>query len=402
MQRIFSRFILLAALYVSAGCTATHAPEVAPTTGPSAAPSQPLVTTPTPAPVSPPAGISLSPNAVPHIALLLPLKSPSLGEAAEVVEQGFMAANNVQPGLLPIRVYSCADEEKEIVALYRQALSEGARAVVGPLTPAGVAALAAQSDILVPTLALNRFEGTAPEKMFFFGLSLENEARQIARLAASQDQHIATIVSTDNPLSNRLVQAFSDEWKKQGGEIAAVKTFNGDTSIFSDLPLDLGSMVFVAANAKTARIFRPYLNAVLPVYATSQIFNGNSNALINYDLRDVIFVDMPWLLQPDHPAVMIYPRPNPPLGIDMDRLYALGIDSFRLMRIMLNNSYATALPLDGVTGSIHLSTNHQFEREAVMAEFKQGLGLTPAAYAALNADKAAGSKDAASPPSASH
>lgn len=320
-----------------------------------------------------------------------------------------MAANKVHPGALPIRVYGCADEGKEIAALYQQALANGAKAVVGPLTPAGVTALASQPSIPVPTLALNRVEGKTSEKLYFFGLALEGEARQIARLAAAEDLHTAIIVSSDTPLSKRLVEAFSDEWKKLAGDIAAVKVFTDDTTIFSDLPAEPGSMVFIAANAEKARRFRPFLNAVLPVYATSQVFNGNANMLINYDLRDVIFVDMPWLLQPDHPAVMIYPRANPPLEMDMDmeRLYALGIDSYRLLQIMLENRYSSGLPLDGVTGSIRLNPNHQFEREASKAEFKQGLGLTPEALAAIKAAakaeraaKESAARDAASAPAA--
>ena len=391
---------MLAALYVTAGCTATHVPETI---------SKPPVVAPTPpaaATVLPTTPITIPPaanaNVVPHIALLLPLKSPALEHAAEVVEQGFMAANKAQPSALPIRVYNCADEGKEIVALYQQALANGAQAVVGPLTPAGVAALAAQLSIPVPTLALNRAEGVVADKLYFFGLTLENEARQVARLAAAEDLHTASIVSTDTPLSKRLVQAFSEEWKKLGGDIAAIKIFNGDTDIFTDLPTEPGSMVFVAANAEKTRMFRPFLNAVLPVYATSQVFNGNANMLVNYDLRDVVFVDMPWLLQADHPAVMIYPHANPPMEIDMERLYALGIDSFRLLRIILNNRYRADLPLDGVTGIIRLNPNHQFEREATAAAFKQGLGLTPeghvAAKAAAKAVKA--TRNAISPPAA--
>lgn len=328
----------------------------------------------------------------PHIALILPLQSPALGHAAEAVEQGFMAAASVQQHKLPIRVYGCADEVKQIRELYRQVLANGAEEVVGPLTPAGVAALAGQ-NIPVPTLALNTGESKA-EKMYFFGLKLEAEARQIARLAANADLHMASIVSTDTALSQRLVQAFSDEWKKQGGEIAMVKIFKGDTNMFDDLPVEPGSMVFVAANAAKARLFRPYLNAALPVYATSQIFNGNSDQLVNYDLRDVRFVDMPWLLEPDNPAVSAYPHANPPLDSDLERLYALGIDAFRLSQVMLDNSFRAALPLDGVTGTIRLEPNHQFQRTATGAYFKQGLGLTPATAAALA--KAAAAAAAAS------
>ena len=74
---------------------------------------------------------------VPHIALLLPLKSAVFGSAAEAVRQGFQAAAELEmqlPGGLPVHVYSCFDEGKDIAALYRQAIAGGARAVVGPLT----------------------------------------------------------------------------------------------------------------------------------------------------------------------------------------------------------------------------------------------------------------------------
>ncbi len=397
MHRISFSLAILAALYVTTGCTATRAPEVPP-----AAPVKPAIVKPSapvpatvPAPASAPVApaITLSPVAQPHIALLLPLKSVSLEKASTIVEQGFIAASKVQPGSLPIRIYACNDEGKEIAALYRQAVDNGAQAVVGPLTSTGVAALAAQ-PIPVPTLALNRAEAKAPEKFYFFGLVLENEARQVARLAAMADLHTATIVSTDTPLSKRLVQAFADEWKKQGGNIAATKIFTGNNTIFADLPIDPGNMVFVAANAEKARMFRPFLNAMLPVYSTSQIFNGNADTLVNYDLRDVVFLDMPWLLQQDHALVMRYPRVNPPLDTDSERLYALGIDAYRLIRIILDGHQQSAMPMDGVTGTIRLNPNHQFDREAVLAEFKQGMGLTPEAQAVLRAAKRAAAASA--------
>jgi outer membrane PBP1 activator LpoA protein len=114
------------------------------------------------------------------------------------------------------------------------------------------------------------------------------------------------------------------------------------------------------------------------------VFVGNANKLNNFDLNDIHFVDMPWLLEPDHPAVMIYPRAATPLDPEMDRLYALGIDAYRLVYLLLSNS---PLPLDGVTGSINMD-RQQFVREPIPAFFKQGMGLTKATLAALNAAKA--------------
>jgi outer membrane PBP1 activator LpoA protein len=88
----------------------------------------------------------------------------------------------------------------------------------------------------------------------------------------------------------------------------------------------------------------------------------------------VRFFDMPWLLQPDHPAVMIYPRPASPLAPELERLYALGIDAYRLLDVLLDGSVAKALPLDGVTGKLTLE-GHQFQREATPAVMRQGLGV---------------------------
>ncbi len=344
----------------------------------------------------------------PHIALLLPLKSVAFGRAAEALQRGFLAAASSQRHSLPIKIYGSLDESKDIVALYQMAVSSGAVAVAGPLTRDGVTALAAYSKITVPTLALNVTENRGASLLYFFSLSVEAEARQVAQLAAAAKLRYATIVSTGAPLSKRLSAAFADEWKALGGSVTAEILFRNDPAVLALLPTDPGdaapastvppstsfgtasvvadpgfipppiiapgNMVFLVADVEKARIIRPYLHSALPVYATSQLFNGNADTLTNYDLADIRFVDMPWLLQPDHPAVMIYPRANPPLTPDMERLYALGIDSFRLLQILLDGSYRTALPLDGVTGRIRLSNNNQLQREAIPAQIKQGRG----------------------------
>lgn len=325
----------------------------------------------------------------PHIALLLPLKSANFGPAAEAVRLGFLAAAASQPQSLPVRTYGSFNEGKDIAALYKHAIADGARAVAGPLTRDGVAALAALPDIGVPTLALNIAEGSNADKLYFFGLTAEAEARQIAQLAAAENLHNARIINSGTPLSRRLAQAFAEEWKSMGRSLATEVLFNDDSAALADLPAGDGNMIFLAANAEKARVIRPYLNAALPVYGTSQLFNGNTDRLVNFDLNDIRFVDMPWLLQPDHPAVMVYPRAQPPMAPDMERLYALGIDAFRLLQIMLDDSFHASLPLDGVTGRIRLGNHNQFQREAIPALFYQGLGLTPEALAALLAAEAA-------------
>ena len=154
-------------------------------------------------------------------------------------------------------------------------------------------------------------------------------------------------------------------------------------------PVAPGNVAFIAGDTRQTRLIRPYLNPSLPVYGTSQLFKTSADTLTNYDLNDIRFVDMPWLLQPDHAAVMIYPRSATPLDTDKERLYAFGIDAYRLLHIMLNEKFGSALPLDGVTGRIMLAEPNLFLREGVPGFFRFGRGLTAETLAALEAERAA-------------
>jgi outer membrane PBP1 activator LpoA protein len=376
----WSRWFLIAALYVSVfGCATAPAPaptETEPVTQ-EAQPSEPAETSVVPE-VPPLESSTLPPPipgaTVPHIALLLPLDSPIFAKAADAVQQGFLAAAGNEINGLPVRIYSCRDESTEIVALYQQAVNAGAVAVAGPITRNGVAALADRPYLITPTLALNMVDDERTDQLYFFGLPGETEARQSARRATAAGLLSATIVSTDTPFSRRLAQAFADEWQRAGGIILAEIVYDGDPTPLKELPLNPGHAVFLAAEANKARLLRPYIDATLPVYATSQVFAGNTRTLTNYDLSDVRFVDMPWMLQPDHPAVMIYPRSTTPLAPDFERLYALGIDSYRLLQVIFRHSESRSLPLDGVTGKITL-TRHTFQRAAIYAIIKQGVGV---------------------------
>ena len=312
-----------------------------------------------------------SPKPIPHIALLLPTNSPELGPAASAVQQGFMAAAKVLHAGLPIRLYSDFDAAHSVVDAYNAAVNNGAVAVVGPLTRDDIRKLAAIPSLPVPTLALNIIEGQAPRQLYFFGLAIEAEAQQIARLARKQKLGQAIVISADDPLARRLQYAFEEQWTALGGKISREIDFDGDAAVFADIAPQPDSMVFLATDIEKSRIIRPYLPNGLPVYATSQIFAGNSDTLVNFDLDGVRFVDMPWLMQVDQPQIAAFPRANPPLTTDQERLYALGIDAYSLIQILIASQVDTALPFDGVTGVIRLD-KQTFEREALPSLFVQG------------------------------
>ena len=323
--------------------------------------------------------VSLNEGAEPHIALLLPLKSAIFRSAAEAVLDGFQAAANLESrgreegltGALPVRVYFCQDESQDIVDLYQQAIADGARAAVGPLTRSGVSALAAWPDIYVPTLALNVVESSNAERLYFFGLAAEVEARQVAQLVKHDGLHQVIMITAQAPMAKRLQTAFEAEWRSLGGNIVKVIEFNGDPAVLAGIEVKPDTAAFFAVDVNKAQLIRSYLPNKFPIYGTSQLFVGNEDTLTNFDLSGVHFVDMPWLLQADHPAVMIFSRAEPALPAGHERLYALGIDAFRLIRLMLVGKVNENLPLDGVSGQVHLN-GHTFERTGVPAVFTLG------------------------------
>lgn len=311
-----------------------------------------------------------------HIALLLPLQSGTFGRAADAFRQGFMTAAEFQPGL-PVVLYPTGDQTADIVTAYRQLAQAGAALVVGPLTRNAVTALLEES-LPLPTLALNapEYRSELPENLYLFGLSVESEARQIARLAFSAGRQSALTVTANNVLAKRIQGAFTDEWLKLGGIITEHLNFaptqGSHPKLRAAVAKTSADMLFLAADAEKARAVRPYLDSTLPTYATSLIYGDRFDAGNNLDLNQIRFVEMPWFLLPDHPAVMAYPRPANPMNVELERFYALGIDAYRLAGLLAAGSLSpNSLPLDGVTGQIGLD-GRQFTRALTAAQFRQG------------------------------
>jgi outer membrane PBP1 activator LpoA protein len=337
--------------------------------------AQPGAVNAVPRPDVPAAALPLEP-AIAHVALLLPGSSSAFARAGAAVKLGIMNAAKIQGRVpLPIRVYDVTDDAASITANYRRALAAGARLVIGPLTRDGVTALASSASIAVPTLALNVPDVAyrLPPNLYVLSLHVEAEARQVARLAIDEGHLNAFTVSSDTPLLHRIHQAFIQEFIHRGGRIVAEYGFTSEAAgldrIRQAMRLATADMAFLALDFQQARVVRPYLGA-LALYATSQVYPARAGPLAGFDLAGVRFLDMPWLLQPDHPAVMIYPHPEFQGALDLERLYALGIDAFRIGSALLNGR--GSLPLDGVIGHLTLGPDHQFVRELTGAQFADG------------------------------
>ena len=294
-----------------------------------------------------------------RIGLLLPTSSPSLGDAAQVVRAGFEAAAATDG---TAEVVNVDEQESNVVQRYRTTVASGVKVMVGPLTRQGIASIVPY--VSVPTLALNAVEPGLPAKSKLLSLSLtvEGEARQMARMMHDDGRTSPLVVSAGDVLSQRLTQAFSQEWQKQTGSAPVVLAWPATTPLAD--AVKSADSVFVAMSADDAAALKPTLPDALTVYATSQLNTRNPVPA----LAGIRFIDMPWFLMPDQTEVKHYPRPASPLTVQTERLYALGIDAYRIALMMSNGKWSVAnMHLHGVTGDLKLAHDRQFERTLPLA-----------------------------------
>lgn len=367
------------------------------------APAQPEPATATPipsptpsapglaAPVPPAPGPTPSAPASPPIpvALLLPSEGSPFGRAAEAVRLGFFAAHSVANANLAIQLLEVDDNVAQLRTALESAQKHGARIVVGPLTRTLVNALGDGRVIApLPVLALNLPESdvSVTSESLAFGLGVEVEARQVVRVAlrdlppppstAASTAPRFLILAGESPLARRMATAFRDALRDQGERVTQIDVHVG-YQFLQTLVEQLATMkvdaVFCALDARETAFVRPRLPRELPLYATSQVnLGGAESALLAPDLDGVKFVDMPWLIEPEHAAVMVYPRSDVALSGELQRLYALGIDSYRVMLEWLAGR--REFDLDGVTGKLHVdrSRSARVERWPTLAVFRSG------------------------------
>jgi outer membrane PBP1 activator LpoA protein len=352
--------------------------------GPEAVPVEPaqVQTRPVEAPGAAPAAKSDT-----RIGLILPMRSETLGVPAEALRAGFMAAYERDRDGFTVNLIETGDNAQETLDAYAAALQHN-DIVVGPLARPAVTALAASGLVAKPTIALNNPEARTalPARMLVIGLSIEDEARQVAAWASAERPPGATalIVYGASAWQRRLASAFAAEWQRRGhsaqmAELAASNGYLSEASLGQlkqRVEAEPPALLFTALDAGQLRQLRATVGTALPCYGTSSVNPGTEPGMAMAELDGLRLLDLPWEVHPDHPAVMVYPRWTAAARtLDLDRLYALGIDAFRVARELAlhpDGSFA----MDGVTGRLQVSFGRgqaaRFERVEPAAVYRGG------------------------------
>lgn len=341
-----------------------------------------------------------------NIALLLP-RSEKYKLATDTLSQGLLAAyydTLKNSGQVPeIRFYDTDGDS--IQNLYAKAVADGADLIIGPLRKEKLVELMNGPPPEVPVLALNFIEGQANPhgSIFQFGLSIEDEAAQVADLAWKQGLRAAMTVTPDTSWGNEARDKFIADWQARGGQLIANITYGSNQQDYAELlkpafllhhsreratrlRQTLGKriesnpsrrrdldMIFLIANAQQGHQIKPSLDylyaADLPVYATSMINDGKGIKSLDRDLNGIRFPAMPWSVKAFDTGNL---RPGGNLSGSYRNLFALGADAYELHQWLSVMKAIPDVTLNGHTGVLSLKEDNHIVRTLPWAHFKNG------------------------------
>jgi hypothetical protein len=343
-----------------------------------------------------------------RIAVLLPLEG-SYGRAGEVIRNGLLAAyyDALQHGSRTPSLHFYDTSGQQITELYQQAIANKAEIVIGPLRKENLATLNNLDELPVPVMGLNYLDDEVNSStvrhnnLYQFGLSVTDEAQQVAKRTWLAGYRSALIVSPANNWGEKARASFSENWSEKGGKVITSKPYPLDQSDFTDVLkpaflIDQGEirakiiqrtlgkkleynsrrrqdvdMIFMVAQPAHGRSIKPTLDFFyahdLPVYATSHLYDGIKNVDLNRDLNGIHFGAMPWTL----PGMISKPLlPEKSIQSAYRHLYTLGVDAYQLHQgITLMNTSQQA-PFFGHTGTLTMTAGNIIKRTLPWAEFR--------------------------------
>jgi outer membrane PBP1 activator LpoA protein len=345
-----------------------------------------------------------------QIALLLPL-SGNRAAAGNAIRNGFLGAYFSAAAGLPeaqqVRVYDI-NEAGGAVAAYQTAVREGAEFVVGPLQRQNVIALADESLLPVPVLALNYLPDNAfaPPGFYQFALAPEDEARAAATRAINDGLTRGVALIPNSDWGRRVLTSFASEFESAGGQLLDYRSYEPSVQDFSfeiqelmalsqsvqryqRLRANIGGplqfdprrrqdvdFVFLAADAKAGRLIKSQLkfhySGELPVYSTSFIYSMDGRS--DTDLNEVMFAETPWVVDPpawiaDFPGLYteFWPAEK-----RLARLHAMGYDAYHLVGGLFPARTGPMDEIVGATGTLYLDEDGRVHRKMAWAKFVRG------------------------------
>ncbi len=323
-------------------------------------------------------------NSGTRIALLLPL-SGQFKPQGEAIRDGFLAAWYADNTAKPlVDIYDT--NPQNILDTYQQLIKAGVKMVIGPVDKESINKLLNQySPLPIPMLALNTLSPQPPARIqgfYQFGLSPEDEAELAAQKAWETGKRFAAILAPVGAWGDRMVRAYQQAWENMGGQVKTIQRFDKNINNVAKLAATSGAdTVLLAAYPTEGRQIPPFVRynsqtTPLSIFATSTIYaNGTANPSLDKDLNDVVFCDMPWILTPNEDALNLQNTLQQYWSNSMSsfkRVFAFGVDVYRLTAQLLQEPAPTIVQLQGQSGNLSLNGQGVVKRQLLWAQFMNG------------------------------
>ena len=332
------------------------------------------------------------------VALLLPL-SGSSRIFGNTIRQGYVDAAKFYPQEPQQNVIVLDTTSVPMDNLIQQAQEQNVDLIVGPLLKSEVSQIK-QLAPSIPVLALNKVDdGTvSANKMCFFALSPEDEAKDAADHIFAQNKRKPLLIVTETDLGRRVAQSFAKQWSQiTNGSQSYVQyvgnlntlraninhstgisitgspiSFNNDdgiasmTSNASSFEFDA---IYIYSSYDELTLIKPMLDmgagktvgngsSPIALYSSSKSHVANASNDFYYDMNQTEYSDIPLIINLSEKTTAVIPS-NIQKDYSLVRLYAMGVDAWRLAnRFNQLDSYQPNF-LDGMTGK--LSTSNQCE-----------------------------------------
>lgn len=324
------------------------------------------------------------------VALLLPLTGSSR-LFGDTIRQGYFDAIKFFPKEPQQNVVLLDTTSADIDALISQAKEQNVELIVGPLLKDEVIKIKQFAPSL-PVLALNKVDNSSVtrNKMCYFALSPEDEAQDAADHIYAQNKLKPLLLVPQNDLGKRVAQSFAKKWSElsSNSSQAYVQYFGNKSTLSSGMNRNVGikltgtpiltdytedqsdnfDAVYIYASYDELTLIKPMIDMAagksvgnsssLMIYTSSKSHVANASDDFNYDMNQTEYAEIPMIVNSSDQMSEIIPN-NIQKNYSLFRLYAMGIDAWRLAnRFNQMNSNQTNF-LNGMTGK--LSTKDQCE-----------------------------------------
>jgi len=352
-----------------------------------------------------------------QITVLLPLSGRFAGPGI-ALRDGLIAAwqqmakfGSQQPPELQFVDTEFGTPQSWLVAL-QGAAEPSQKAVIGPLRKDKIDAMLAEygqhPDFLwLPLNQSSADGGVESDELLALALSPEQEARLVADRIGQEGRRQVLVIAAEGAWGDRVIAAFRKRFIGTGGKVVGMERYNPAQSDYGDtiqqallltdserrhqqMTRALGrniefeprrredvDAVFAPGFPRALRALRPQLRfhraSRLPVYATSQAWDGSINTAADLDLNGLRFATIPWHIaasEQDGRLKQIIAKAG---GNERHgSFYALGADALKILPMLADRDGTFPWVYPGGTGYLAPGEQGLIDRRLLWAEFVKG------------------------------